>query len=69
VTHLRAVDAQEPLISRETLAQRLETSVDTVDRMRKDGMPCVRWGRRLLRFRYTDVVRWLDQETKRQEAA
>jgi excisionase family DNA binding protein len=65
VSHLRAIDAQEPLLSRESLAERLECSVDTVDRMRDDGMPSVRWGRKFIRFRYTDVVRWLDDQTRK----
>jgi phage terminase Nu1 subunit (DNA packaging protein) len=64
VTHLRSVPSQEPLLSRESLAERLECSVDSIDRMRRDGMPSIVWGRRLRRFRYTDVVAWLDEQTR-----
>jgi predicted DNA-binding transcriptional regulator AlpA len=63
--HLRSVESLEPLLSRESLAERLECSVDSVDRMRKAGMPAVRWGRKFVRFRYSDVVRWLDDQTQR----
>jgi hypothetical protein len=28
-------------------------------------MPFVRWGRKFIRFRYTDVVRWLDDQTRK----
>lgn len=65
MTHLRAIDAQEPLLSRERLAERLECSVDSVDRMRAAGMPSIRWGRKFVRFRYSDVIRWLDDETRK----
>jgi hypothetical protein len=51
-------------LSRESLAERLECSVDSIDRMRRDGMPSIVWGRRLRRFRYTDVVAWLDEQTR-----
>lgn len=63
--HLRPVDPQEPLLTRESLAERLECSVDSVDRMRREGLPCVRWGRKFVRFRYTEVMRWLDDETRK----
>lgn len=66
MTHLRAIDAQERLLTREELADRWSVSPDTVDRMRADGLPEIRWGRRMVRFRYSDCVRWLEG---RQEAA
>jgi phage terminase Nu1 subunit (DNA packaging protein) len=67
LSHLRPVNAQEPLLSRRSLAERLECSVDSVDRMRAAGMPSLRWGRQLVRFRYSDVIRWI--EGQHEEAA
>jgi phage terminase Nu1 subunit (DNA packaging protein) len=46
------------------LAELLRVSVPTVDRMRRDGMPCVTWGRRLIRFRASECVAWLEDRER-----
>ena len=66
MAELRRIDGQEPLLSREALAELWDCSVDSIDRMREDGMPCLRWGRKFVRFRYSEAKRWLDDQ---QEAA
>ena len=66
VAELRRIDGQEKLLSRESLAERWECSVDVIDRMREDGLPSIRWGRKFLRFRYSECVAWLERQ---QEAA
>lgn len=51
--------------TREEIADLLHVSVDTVDRMRKDGMPSVVFGKRTRRFPVARAVAW----AMRQEAA
>lgn len=65
---LRAIRNVEPLVTRAELADLLGVHEDTVDAMRRDGMPCIRWGRRLVRFRASEAVAWLD-DPGRGEAA
>jgi predicted DNA-binding transcriptional regulator AlpA len=50
----------EPLISRAQLADLLGVSEDTIDAMRKAGMPSIRWGRRLIRFRASEALTWFE---------
>lgn len=61
---LRAVHIEERLLTRAELAELLACSSDTIDRMRKDGMPWIPWGRRLVRFRASDVMVWREQQRK-----
>lgn len=65
MSHLRSIDGQEPLLSRDSLAERMDCSIDTIDRMRDAGMPAVRWGRKFVRFRYSECMAWLDQQTRK----
>lgn len=65
MNHLRAVPTDEPLLSRESLAERMECSVDTIDRMRAAGMPAVRWGKKFVRFRYSECMAWLNDQTRK----
>jgi excisionase family DNA binding protein len=67
-SHLRPVRSEERLVDRETLAGLLGCSTDTVDRMRKDGMPAIRWGGKLVRFRPSACMLWLEAQS-RDEAA
>jgi phage terminase Nu1 subunit (DNA packaging protein) len=55
------------LVTREELARIMRVSLPTIDRMRRDGMPSVTWGRRLRRFNVADAMRWA--EDKQREAA
>jgi phage terminase Nu1 subunit (DNA packaging protein) len=59
---MRAVPDQ--LVKREELAEIMRVSVPTVDRMRRAGMPCVTWGRRLVRFRVADAIAWTEQQQR-----
>lgn len=65
--HLRPIHAEEALITRGELAVLLHVHEATIDRMREKGMPSIRWGRRLVRFRPSDCLAWL--ETSEREAA
>lgn len=51
-------DWPEPYITRTRLAERMGVSVQTVDRMRRAGMPSVQWGRRTRRFLASECIRW-----------
>jgi phage terminase Nu1 subunit (DNA packaging protein) len=50
----------DELVTREELAGIMRVSVPTIDRMRRDGMPHVTWGRRLIRFRVGEAMRWAE---------
>jgi excisionase family DNA binding protein len=64
---LRSVHSEEHLLTRAELAELLHCDVQTIDKMRDDGLPTITWGRRYLRFRPSAVMAWL--ETHEQEAA
>lgn len=51
----------EPLVTRAQLADLLAVSEDTVDEMRKKGMPSIKWGQRLVRFRASEAMAWWEQ--------
>ena len=51
----------DELLTREELAHAMKCSVRTIDRMKRDGMPCVPWGRRLVRFRLRDALAFAEQ--------
>jgi phage terminase Nu1 subunit (DNA packaging protein) len=59
VAELRSIRSIEPLVTREELAELLNVSTDSVDEMRRAGMPWIRWGSRLVRFEATAAVAWL----------
>jgi phage terminase Nu1 subunit (DNA packaging protein) len=63
---LHAVPDQ--LVTRQELAEIMRVSVPTVDRMRREGMPCVTWGRRLIRFRVSEALRWAAAQDKGEAA-
>jgi predicted DNA-binding transcriptional regulator AlpA len=48
----------EPYVDRREMARLMGVSVATIDRMRRDGMPAVTWGRRLIRFRPSESLAW-----------
>jgi phage terminase Nu1 subunit (DNA packaging protein) len=68
VSGLSPVREVEPLVTKTQLVDVLGVSEDTIDEMRKAGMPCIRWGRRLIRFRASDCLAWFE-EHGREEAA
>lgn len=49
-------------MTRVELAEHFHVHPDTVDKMRREGMPSIRWGARLVRFRVSDCVAWLERE-------
>lgn len=55
----------DELVTRDELAAILRVSVPTIDRMRRAGMPCHRWGRRLIRFRVNEAVRWAEAQERK----
>ena len=60
---------RDEFVTREELAQLMRVSVPTVDRMRRAGMPHVTWGRRLVRFRVGEALRWAEQQGENGRAA
>lgn len=52
----------EPYLTRQQLADLMGVSVDTIDRLRKQGMPSVRWGRRTVRFRASTAIAWANAQ-------
>lgn len=69
MSELRVVTSVEPLVNRAQMAEILGVSEDTVDQLRKEGMPCIRWGRRLVRFRASEALAWFQDHYGEGEAA
>lgn len=59
MAELRHIRSVEPLVNKAELAELLGCSEDTVDEMRKQGMPSIPWGRRLVRFEASAALAWL----------
>jgi phage terminase Nu1 subunit (DNA packaging protein) len=51
----------ERYVSRMELAEIMGVSVDTIDRLRKAGMPSYTWGMRTRRFLASEATRWASQ--------
>lgn len=58
----------EPLLQVHEVAAQLSVSPDLVRSWVRGGCPCIRAGRKKLRFRMSDVIVWLDATTARKEA-
>ena len=55
----------EPVITRVELSELLSISVETIDRMVKnEGLPFYRIGARGVRFRISEVERWLKERRR-----
>jgi phage terminase Nu1 subunit (DNA packaging protein) len=54
----------DELVTRQELAEIMRVSVPTIDRMKREGMPSISWGRRLVRFRVRDAMTWAEQQHK-----
>jgi phage terminase Nu1 subunit (DNA packaging protein) len=52
------VDEPERYVSRAGLAELMGVHVNTIDRMRKAGMPSETWGVRSRRFRPSVAIAW-----------
>lgn len=57
---VRGLPTPEPeaYVTRVDLARLMGVSPQTVDRLRKDGMPSVTWGRRTVRFKPSVAMAW-----------
>jgi phage terminase Nu1 subunit (DNA packaging protein) len=55
----------DELVTRDELAEIMRVSVPTIDRLRREGMPSVTWGRRLRRFRVRDAMAWAEEQQRR----
>jgi phage terminase Nu1 subunit (DNA packaging protein) len=64
VAELRSIRSIEPLVTREELAELLNVSTDSVDEMRRAGMPWIRWGARIVRFQPSEALAWLEAHGK-----
>lgn len=62
---MKLTSVPDELVTRDELAHILRVSVPTVDRMRRDGMPCHRWGRRLVRFRVHEAIAWCEAHDRK----
>jgi excisionase family DNA binding protein len=54
--------ARDGYLTRSELAGYLGVSEKTVSRWDQAGMPCERWGRRLVRYRLDRVEAWLSRK-------
>jgi hypothetical protein len=59
----------ESLLTRHELAERMRVSVATVDRLRRAGMPCVRWSPGTVRFRPMEAMAWAENRFSEEKAA
>ncbi len=53
-----------PLLTERQLAEFLAVSPDTVRRLRDQGLPYVRLGKRLVRYPAVQVTEWLEQHVR-----
>lgn len=51
----------EQYVTRQELAEMMRVSVPTIDRMRREGMPSINWGRRLVRFIPSEAIGWAQE--------
>lgn len=51
------------MLTKNELAELLNVSVPTIDRLLKDGLPRI-YIRRSVRFEYDEVVKWLKENRK-----
>jgi phage terminase Nu1 subunit (DNA packaging protein) len=58
----------DDLVTRHELAEMMRVSIRTVDQLKREGMPCVTWGRRLVRFRANEAMRWAEAHADRKAA-
>jgi excisionase family DNA binding protein len=56
-----ATVAPDRYLTRDEVARHLGVSTKTIDRMLRDGLPCHRFGRRLVRLRLGEVETWLQR--------
>jgi phage terminase Nu1 subunit (DNA packaging protein) len=54
-------DMPERFVDRRAMAELMGVSVNTIDRLRREGMPSVTWGLRTRRFRPSEALEWARQ--------
>lgn len=59
----------EAYVTRGQLAALMGVSVDTIDRLVRDGMPSVTWGRRTRRFHASTAIAWARAQDGQRSAA
>lgn len=64
---MSAAGGGDRVVTRRELAELMRVSVPTIDRLRRQGMPCVTWGRRLVRFRVGEAIAWAEAQPLRRE--
>ena len=62
---LHALPNIEEYVDRKEAASHLGVSVRTLDRMRSEGLPHWRYGRKLIRFRRSEITRWAEDNWER----
>ncbi len=63
--------AREPerFIDRQELAELMGVSVDSIDRLVREGMPSVTRGKRTRRFRASTAIAWASARVQQDDAA
>jgi len=70
VTDWPAIKAvPDELLTRRELADRMRVSVATVDRLRRAGMPAVRYSPGCVRFRANEALSWAEARFSERKAA
>jgi phage terminase Nu1 subunit (DNA packaging protein) len=64
MAELRGIRSIEPLVTREELAELPNVSTDTIDAMRRAGMPWIPRGARIVRFQPSEALAWLENHGK-----
>ena len=59
---LRGDMMDNKIMKKKEVAEMLMVSVATIDRWRKEGLPCVQLGERTLRFESKSVQEWFDKK-------
>ncbi len=52
---------QDDLLTREELASKLKMTPRNIQFLEKDGLPCIRIGHKTVRYKYEEVLKWLDK--------
>lgn len=69
MTDRQFTQVPEPYLDRREIAEVLGVHVNTVDRMVAAGMPSETWGRRVRRFRASEVIEWARTQDRGSVAA
>ena len=58
------MDTNEKLLKRKELSQTLNISEVQIEKFKRQGMPYLKLGRRLVRFNLTEVYDWLQKRSE-----